>query len=230
MFIVLKRIHIIGLLIGITALFCGLGYLGNMTPVSTTPVENTDTFIIDAGHGGMDGGAVGTSGVMEKDINLNVAMELKNVLESKGKKVILTRDSDKSLHTTDSAKIRAQKRSDLENRKKILTENPGAVFVSVHMNKFEQSKYRGSQVFYADNEKSREIGENVQASLREGLADGNDRVAKTVDSSVFVLKGVTTPAIIVECGFLSNPDEEKLLSQPDYQKKLAVCIADGLLK
>lgn len=230
MFIVLKRIHIIGLLVAVAALFCGLGYLGNMTPVSTTPVETTDTFIIDAGHGGMDGGAVGTSGVMEKDINLSVAMELKNVLEGKGKKVIMTRDSDKSLHTTDSSKIRAQKRSDLENRKKILTENPGSVFVSIHMNKFEQSKYRGAQVFYADNEKSCEIGENVQSALREGLADGNDRVAKTVESSVFVLKGVTTPAIIVECGFLSNPEEEKLLTRPDYQKKLAECIADGLLK
>lgn len=230
MFIVLKKIHIIGLLIAVTALFCCLGYVGNMTPVSTSPVEKTDTFIIDAGHGGMDGGAVGTSGVMEKDINLNVALELKNILESKGKKVILTRDSDKSLHTTNSSKIRTQKRSDLEYRKKVLTDNPEAVFVSIHMNKFEQSKYRGAQVFYADNEKSRIIGETVQAALREGLADGNDRVAKTVESSVFILKGVTTPAIIVECGFLSNPDEEKLLSDANYQKKLAECIANGLLK
>ena len=229
MFIVLKKVHVIIILAVVLGVFCGLFRICAKEPVSAVPTDSSNVFIIDPGHGGMDSGAVGTSGVLEKDINLQVALKLKSLLEEKGKTVLMTRETDKSLHTTNSKKIRTQKRSDLEYRKNMITANNGATFVSIHMNKFEQSKYRGAQVFYADNDKSRALGENIQKALREGIDDGNERVAKTIPSDVFILKGVTSPAVIVECGFLSNPDEEKLLTEDNYQNLLAQCILNGLL-
>lgn len=194
---------------------------------TTAPVA-TNTIVIDAGHGGMDGGAVGDKGTLEKDINLKVSMFLKDIAESDGRTVIMTRTDDTSLHTTDSKKIRDQKRSDLENRKKTLNESGAIAFISIHMNKFEQSKYKGAQVFYANNDKSKILGEKIQARLISGLNDGNTRVAKTVPTEVYMLKGTTAPAIVVECGFLSNPEEEALLTQTEYQKKLATYIYEGL--
>lgn len=230
MFIIIKKYHIAIFTLLLCTIGIVIGYFSASESTATPPVVDKDVFVLDAGHGGMDGGAVGESGVMEKDINLSVTMYLKEMLEAKGKTVILTRDSDTSLHTTDSKKIRTQKRSDLAYRKKVLEEHAGGTFISIHMNKFEQSKYRGAQVFYADNENSRILGEKIQKSLKEGLADGNNRVAKTIPNTVFILKGVQSRAVVVECGFLSNPEEEKLLATEEYQKKLAQCICNALLE
>lgn len=186
--------------------------------------------IIDAGHGGMDGGAVGTTGVLEKDLNLKVAKYLCEIAESDGKKVIMTRREDVSLDTSESEKIRTQKRSDLENRRKILNENSSGIFVSIHMNKFEQQSVKGAQVFYAPNDESRVIAQNIQTAIRDGLADGNNRVAKEAPSGLYIFKGCNSAAVVVECGFVSNPDEEKLLMSDEYQKKIAECIYAGLCK
>jgi len=228
MLIVLRKNYIALITCAVVVVVTAVSFLDWSEPVSTVPVS-WDTFVLDAGHGGMDGGASGTSGVLEKDINLKVTMYLKEKLEEAGKTVILTRDSDTSLHTTNSNKVRTQKRSDLEQRKKILNENPKAAFISIHMNKFENSKPRGAQVFYADNESSRLLGERVQKSLIEGLADGNTRLAKTIPSNVYVFKNVKTTAIVIECGFLSNPEEEKLLAEDEYQRRLARYICNALI-
>ena len=115
-------------------------------------------------------------------------------------------------------------------RKNILNETGAAAFISIHMNKFEESKYKGAQVFYANNDRSKLLGECIQSSLKEGLADGNTRMAKTVPSSVYFLKGTKQTAVIVECGFLSNSGEEQMLQQEEYQKRLAGCIYEGFKK
>ncbi|OQB15240.1 MAG: Germination-specific N-acetylmuramoyl-L-alanine amidase precursor [Firmicutes bacterium ADurb.Bin193] len=187
----------------------------------------TNTLVIDAGHGGLDGGSQGESGVLEKDLNLSVAFFLKEIAEADGMNVIMTRTEDKSLHTTESSRIRVQKRSDLEYRKKILNESGAMAFISIHMNKFEQSKYRGAQVFYAGNDRSKILGECIQQALIDGLNDGNTRVAKRAPASVYIFKNTVWTAVMVECGFLSNPEEEALLCQEEYQKRLAQHIYEG---
>ncbi len=204
--------------------------LYNYADNQPVPQTNPDILVIDAGHGGMDGGAVGESGVLEKDINLKVAMYLKEIAEKNGKTVIMTRSEDTSLHTTDSAKIRNQKRSDLENRRQILQNNNTGIFVSIHMNKFDSKDVRGAQVFYANNDPSRNLATKIQTSLINGLNDGNKRVAKPAPSNLYIFKGCNSTAVVVECGFVSCPEEEKLLVAEEYQQKLAQCIYDGIYR
>lgn len=227
MLLIIRKTHLL-----IAAAVIGIAILsvciGNYAAPETAPAADPNLLIIDPGHGGLDGGATGASGVLEKDINLKVSLYLKELAEQDGKTVIMTRDTDTSLHTTDSSVVRAQKRSDLENRKKILQENSQGTFISIHMNKFEQSKYRGAQVFYADNDASRTLAERIQQALIDGLQDGNTRVAKPAPESLYIFKGCTSNAVVVECGFLSNPEEEKLLAEDEYQKKLAQCIYSGI--
>ena len=229
MLLIIRKTHIFLLCVTVLVLALSVSlynYADNNTPVQT----DNNFLIIDPGHGGMDGGAVGVNGTLEKDINLKVAKFLKDIAEKNGKKVIITREEDISLHTTDSAKIRNQKRSDLENRRQILQTNTTGVFVSIHMNQYEQSSVKGAQTFYANNDTSRILATKIQSSLINGLADGNKRVAKPAPSTLYIFKGCNSTAVVVECGFLSNPEEEKLLATEEYQKKLAQCIYDGIYK
>ncbi len=224
MLIILKKSYVFLTLVLVISMLFSAAYFGT----AKEEVVPEKTLVIDAGHGGQDGGAVGITGVLEKNINLSIALKLKTEAEKNGWKVIMTRSSDMSLHDTESSKVRSQKRSDLQKRKSILNKNSNAIFVSIHQNKFEQSKYKGAQVFYADNEEAQKLGENIQQSLIKVLADGNNRVAKTITDEVYLLKGVKTPAVIVECGFLSNPEEEQLLTQNNYQTKVAQAIFEGV--
>ena len=229
MFIVIRKSQIFLSIVIVFAVVLSLVlYSNSATP--TVAVADKTKIVIDAGHGGMDGGAVGNNGTLEKDINLKVAMFLKEIAEADGKTVIMTRETDTSLHTTDSAKIRNQKRSDLQERKNVLQANTDSVFVSIHMNKFEQESVKGAQVFYADNDASRNLAQNIQSALIEGLNDGNKRVAKPAPESLYIFKGCNSTAVVVECGFLSNKEEEALLATEEYQKKLAVCIYKGICK
>lgn len=229
MFLVIRKSQII--LCSVIVLILLMSFaIYNMSATPTIATVDKNKIIIDAGHGGMDGGAVGNNGTLEKDINLKVAMFLKEIAEADGKSVIMTRDTDTSLHTTDSAKIRNQKRSDLQVRKEILQNNTDGIFVSIHMNKFEQESVRGAQVFYADNDNSRILAQNIQSALIEGIADGNKRVAKPAPASLYIFKGCNSSAVVVECGFLSNKEEEALLATEEYQKKLAECIYKGICK
>lgn len=226
MLIILKRSYVFLSLVLILTLLCSVTYFG--TAKEETNIDY-DTIIIDAGHGGQDGGAVGVTGVLEKNINLAIAIKLKDIAKKDGKNVIMTRDTDTDLSTTESSNVRTQKRSDLQNRKNIIEKNNG-IFIGIHQNKFEQSKYRGAQVFYANNQEAERLGLTVQKALIDGIADGNTRVAKKSEKDIYILKGIKSPAIIVECGFLSNPEEEKLLTQNDYQTKVAQAIYDGICR
>ncbi len=183
---------------------------------------------VDAGHGGMDGGAVGYDGTLEKDINLQVAKKLKKLLKSGGAKVIMTRTKDESIHDSSAKTVREQKRSDLLKRKTIASDQGTDIFISVHMNKFEQSQYRGAQIFYADNEDSRHLAGCIKERIVPVSEKSEEREIKPAYSTMYILNGTSRPAVIAECGFLSNPEEEQLLNDSDYQDKIANALYLGI--
>lgn len=231
MIIMVRRANIL-----LVVLICILSYMTfNLysdaeVPAIALPTTNR-VVMIDPGHGGPDGGASGDSGVLEKDINLAIAQKLQSLLEQSGAAVVVTRADDSSIHDPDKKTIRSKKISDLQNRKKMMEESYADVFVSIHLNKFEQSQYYGAQVFYSTaNEQSKILAEIIQKELIENIDNGNTRQAKPATDDIYILKDVTIPAVIVECGFLSNPEEEKLLQTEKYQKKLAWSIYIAIMK
>lgn len=195
--------------------------------------SNARTVILDAGHGGEDGGAVGVDGIIEKDINLAITLKLKDLLEVSGYNVVLTRDKDVSIYDDDAESLREKKRSDLRNRSEIIednSKNKNAVFVSIHQNKFPNPKYFGTQIFYSKNDpKSEELANSVKDSVVNLIQPENTRAIKPADQKIFLLHNAHVPAIVVECGFLSNEEEAKKLGNEEYQDKMAFSIYCGML-
>lgn len=197
---------------------------------TSSGVEKKPTVILDAGHGGFDGGAVAADGTVEKDINLKIALMLKHFLNAGGFKVVMTRESDVSTDSVETDKISARKKSDLKNRLKLMKDYPEAIFVSIHLNKFTTSAANGSQVFYsAGREESKTLGEDIQKSVVRLLQPENNRVNKQATSSTYILYNATVPAVLVECGFLSNSAELARLKTEEYQNKMAFSIFCGIM-
>lgn len=189
------------------------------------------TIIVDAGHGGDDGGAIGIDGTVEKNINLDIALKLEKILKFYGFNVIMTRTQDVMTCDDGLDSLRKRKISDIHNRFELMRKNPDAIFISVHQNKFEDSSQHGTQVFYSGNdERSKELAEAIQTSVTLTLQRKNDRVVKKSGSGIYLLYHAKIPAVLVECGFISNSDEVKKLKDESYRMKLAILIADGLLK
>lgn len=187
--------------------------------------------VVDAGHGGLDGGASSKSGLLEKDINLKIANYLKFYLEKNGAKVIMTREKDVSLHSEDKGSVKSKKRSDLLNRRNIANISKADAFVSVHLNFFEQSKYKGAQVFYETmHAESMTLASFIQQELKNSLDNENNRQISRIDSSKILYQNLTLPSVLVECGFLSNPDEAESLSKKEYQEKVALAVCLGVIK
>ncbi|MDP4108781.1 MAG: N-acetylmuramoyl-L-alanine amidase [Bacillota bacterium] len=187
--------------------------------------------IIDAGHGGMDGGATGVSGLLEKDCTLIISKKLDAAMAFLGIKTIMIRTEDMSLDYSEDNTIRKNKIADLKARLKIADETENPVFFSIHLNIFPESQYRGAQVFYGPNsEKSAELADITQKTLISLLNDGNTRKYKKAPDSVYLMNKLSCPAVTIECGFVSNPEEEALLKNEGYQKKLAIAIAGGFIK
>lgn len=183
--------------------------------------------IIDPGHGGRDPGAVGKSGKLEKDINLSISKKLKKQLEHSGHIVVLTREKDEETLEEGSKWMQVV---ELRARKKIIDSAQPKMFMSIHLNSYSDPKEHGPQVFYAgDYPESKRLGEIIQSELKSMLDPGNRREAKPT-TNLLVLKNLKAPAILIECGFLSNPDEEALLSNDEYQDKLAMAIYKGVTK
>lgn len=198
--------------------------------VMTKPVLK-QTVIIDAGHGGDDGGAIGIDGTVEKDINLDIALKLEKLLKFYGFDVIMTRTED--IMTCDDGldSLRKRKVSDIHNRFDVLEKNPDAVFISIHQNKFEDNSQHGTQVFYSgNNDESKLLAESIQNSIASVLQPDNSRVVKKSGSGIYLLYHAKLPAVLVECGFISNPAEVKKLNDENYRMKIAILIADGLIK
>ena len=203
-----------------------------MLDAGSAPEERRVLIVIDPGHGGMDGGAVGTNGALEKDINLSVAKKLYELCRIAGIDCRMTRESDCML-VDDSIKTR-RKMHDLKNRV-AFAEAAGSdwdvtLFVSLHMNNFSQSRYSGLQVWYSKNdERSKSLAAYLQTYARTYLDSANEREIKAAGSSIYVLDRIKLPAVLIECGFLSNPEECERLCNDKYQKSLASVIFAGLV-
>ena len=197
------------------------------TETVALPVTNR-VIVIDAGHGTPDEGAESNNGVTEAEINLRIALKLQNLLEQSGAKVILTRSNETAIYDIDKKTLREKKVSDIHNRVKIGNESSADIFVSIHLNKIPQNQYWGWQCFYNQNEKSKILAENLQNNLNEAIQKENKRIAMKLDT-VYIMKNVEIPISIVECGFLSNEEEEKRLQEDDYQNRLAWGIYNGIM-
>lgn len=188
------------------------------------------TVVIDAGHGGEDGGAVSINGTAEKDINLSIALKLRSLLLLNGFNVIMTRDSDVSIHDEDKNEgtIRQKKVSDINNRIKILNENPDAILISIHQNKFSDASANGAQVFYVKNEESKRLAKIMQARLISDLEQKGNREAKEIYNTIKLMNSIRNTGVLVECGFISNPNEEQKLLDGEYQGRIAFSIFSSL--
>ncbi len=196
---------------------------------STTLPLYGKTIVIDAGHGGIDGGAVAEDGTVEKDINLSISKYLKNSLQKYGATVIMTRDSDISLHSDDSESVKSKKHSDLINRRKIANNSGADLIISIHLNYFTEHQYKGAQMFYNDTlPESKVLAEILQKSVVDNVDNSNNRVAKKLDTKKLLFENLTIPGVIAECGFLSNYDETQLLKTKEYQLKIAEALCQGI--
>lgn len=214
------------------ASFLSIIYIFNTGSYVPVFVKNKTSrqIVIDAGHGGEDGGAV-VGDIFEKDINLKIAKILKELLDVSGFQTIMTRTEDISIYDKGADSLRKKKNSDLINRLKIANENENAIFVSIHQNKFPRPQYWGAQVFYGTkNEHSKELAEQLQNTIVKTLQPNNKRNIKPIQDNVYLIYNAKTPAVLCECGFMSNKDEMLLLNDESYQKKMAFSIYTGILK
>lgn len=183
--------------------------------------EPRGIIVVDPGHGGIDGGAKSSNGTIEKNINLEISIKLKEKLEKEGYRVYLTREEDKALS--------ARKVEDLDGRCNIKKETNCDIFISIHQNKFTKSCCFGAQVWYADNEKSTKLGNLIQQGLKENVDDGNTREAKNAKAQYRILRdGYNGACVIVECGFLSNSAEEERLKTEEHQDKIVKGVLQGV--
>ncbi len=187
--------------------------------------------IIDAGHGGFDGGTSTDDGVCEKGINLNISLYLKEYLNFFGYDVVMTRETDTSTEDDGLTTIRSRKTSDLHNRMALMENTKNSIFVSIHQNHYSSPKYSGAQVFYSKNfsDESSELAQSIQDSITYYLQPENTRQIKPCGTSVYLIYNAVKPAVLVECGFLSNYNEAELLKTDDYQRKIAFTIALGII-
>lgn len=206
------------------------GKLSLDVPASAEVKQGSDrkVIVLDAGHGGIDGGCVSVNGVAEKGINLAIVQALRDGLGLLGYDVVCTREDDRSIHDSGVEGIAKQKLSDMNNRLDIINRYDDALVISVHQNQFVDERYSGAQMFYAkDNAESKRFAECMKKQFVSLLQPHNERETKPVGSEMYLIHNSKNTALLVECGFLSNHEEAKLLENPDYQKKVAFTIMTG---
>lgn len=228
----MKTLYIIILTV-ILISFCIVMFSAFSNITAHTSADGTaslPTIIIDAGHGGEDGGAE-VDGVLEKDINLHIADKLADILRLTGYPVTEIRDADISVYDDDADTLREKKVSDLKNRVETFNESGNNIVVSIHQNKFDNSAYSGTQVFYSTNHAdSAVLAEAIRQSVVSLLQKDNTRELKPAGNDIYILDNAEVPAVIVECGFLSNPEERAKLLDENYQSEMAYSIAMGVLE
>ena len=209
-------------------LFLMLRSTRRITLETAAPVRTLPPVLIDPGHGGEDGGAV-SGDVLEKHINLAVSHDVADLLRLCGYTVSMTRDTDDAL-TNEGEDVRKRKYNDMKMRLDLYNATPDNVVVSIHQNKFDAAASHGAQVFYSPNHpNSAVLAEALRKSVTGMLQPDNTRTCKAAGKEIFLLKNARVPAVIVECGFISNRQERELLVTDDYQKQLALATAAGLM-
>ena len=183
------------------------------------------TIILDAGHGGADGGASGADGTRECDLNLSITLKTDAVLGLLGEKTLLTRSSDTDLASPEAKSISQKKVTDIRSRTALVNDCAHGLLISIHGNTYPQQQYHGAQIFYNAQSGAKSLGETMQLALKTNVDPENSRMAKAISPDVYLMNHVTQPAILVECGFLSNPSELLRLQDSSYQSRLAVTIA-----
>lgn len=217
------------LCLGIAACTSGELYAPH-SAIETMTRPRYSTVIIDAGHGGEDGGASSRSGLLEKDVNLALAFILKEKLEALGVNVVMTRCEDKLLYDRNADYNGRKKKLDMAARQKIIEDYDDCIFVSLHMNAFPDSRYSGLQVWYSDNHAdSRTLAETIQGGVIASLQPENNRKIKSAGTSIFLLDKANCPAVLVECGFLSNVAEAARFESDEYRSSLCACLCDSII-
>lgn len=196
---------------------------------SASSARRKAVIILDAGHGGEDGGAVAADGTNEKDINLAVTRKTAALFEIFGVEYIPVRTEDISVGDNSLASLRERKKSDIRSRERLVNSTPNAIFFSIHQNKYDIAKYKGTQVFYgAQNPESEVLAQEIQDSVKKRLQSDNTRQIKPSGDSIYLLYNAKAPSVMTECGFLSNPEELALLKDENYQKQMAYSVFCGL--
>ncbi len=188
-----------------------------------TPVARSHCIVIDAGHGGEDGGATSCTGRLESGYNLDIALRLNDLLHLLGYDTRMIRTADTAIYTKGET-IAQKKVSDLKERVRIVEETQGSLLLSIHQNTFPDGRYSGAQVFYADTPGSRDLAEQLQTNLVTTVNPGSNRKCKKSDG-VYLMEHISRPGVLIECGFLSNAEEEAKLRSATYQKRLCCVIA-----
>lgn len=227
-FVIVCSIFYFGFLNTFNSNITSYKFSNKIKETSSTPISN-HTIILDAGHGSPDGGAVGVDGSIESNLNLNIVLKLQNLLECSNCNVILTRSDENGIYKSDAISIREQKVSDMKNRVDIANNSNAELFLSIHQNKLPQSQYSGWQTFFKNNDQiSKKVAESIQTSLNYFIKKENSRTIKSI-SGIYLTEHVNIPLIIIECGFLSNQEENKLLQTDSYQDELAWSIYIGVM-
>lgn len=199
-------------------------------PKSVPSFSRRNIIVLDAGHGAPDGGAVGYNGTLEKDVNLAIVLKIREILEARGFHVILTRTSDNGIYDSDAKSIHEMKVSDMKKRRDIINNSNADLFISVHMNSFSNPSSNGLHVFYARNHpESEPLAQSIQSEIA-ALTGASVHTVKTASESLYLMKNPIPPSILVECGFISNPEEEERLNDDSYRSKIAYAIANAVTK
>lgn len=200
----------------------------NAVPTSLISEQELPVIILDAGHGGFDGGCVSVEGVAEKGINLSILLRVRDLLRISGYEVEVTRDTDTSIHDSGIEGIANQKSSDMDNRLELFNKYDNAVCISIHQNQFTDPVYSGAQMFYSATDSGNEmLAKSLQRSFQV-LQPENKREIKLCGKELFLCYYSENPTVMVECGFLSNPEEAALLNTEEYQEKVALTIFTGI--
>lgn len=225
-----KKIAIALLIIAILVIVCIITKINTQNTIETValPVSNK-TIILDAGHGYPDEGAQSSNGTSEASINLKIALKVQKLLEQSGANVILTRSDENAIYDADKTTVKEKKTSDLKNRVKIGNENNADIFISIHLNKIPQQQYWGWQTFFKEkDEQSKKLATAIQEGLNTSIQIENKRVPLKIEN-IYIIDNIKIPTTIVECGFLSNQEEEKKLLTDEYQTKIAWGIYIGIM-
>ena len=223
------HLRVAGVYILIFGIFAAVAYWTNLattTIVQMIPVERNHTIVIDPGHGGVDGGATSCTGVLESKFNLDISLRLRDLFHLMGYRTKMIRTEDVSVYKSGET-IAAKKVSDLRTRVQIINETEDAILVSIHQNTFSDSRYSGPQVFYGPEGEGEALAKLLQKTLTDALAPGSNRMAKKADG-IYLMQHINCTGALVECGFLSNPEEEGKLRNSRYQCSLSCVIASAV--